>query len=86
MIELIARLDRQFKAIQEFIGDLTFAPIDALNPTSILELGYVVLTSFRKVSLTIRIRSGTGAWAAEAADKFPKASIMSVDISSPSPE
>lgn len=63
------RLTRQFKAIQEFIGDLSFAPIRELNPKTILELG-----------------SGTGVWAAEAADMFPGASVVAVDIVRPNPE
>ncbi|GJJ07111.1 hypothetical protein Clacol_001311 [Clathrus columnatus] len=60
------RLARQFQAIQNFIGDFTFAPINDLNVKAILELG-----------------SGTGAWASEAADRFPEADIIAVDIVEP---
>ncbi|GJJ13708.1 hypothetical protein Clacol_007964 [Clathrus columnatus] len=58
-----ARLAHQFEVLQEFIGGLTFAPLETIQPKEILELG-----------------SGTGAWAALAADTYPNAQVLAVDL------
>ncbi|GJJ13742.1 hypothetical protein Clacol_007998 [Clathrus columnatus] len=62
-LEESERLTYQFKVAQEFIGGLTFAPVEKIQPKKILELG-----------------SGTGAWAALAADTYPNAQVIAVDL------
>ncbi|KAF5382052.1 hypothetical protein D9615_004191 [Tricholomella constricta] len=75
------RLDEMHKGIDAFLGHkLSYAPLSE-DAKRILEIGWAPHNFLISLAHSLTYRSGSGAWAIQAAETYPDATVTAVDLS-----